>query len=69
MKRSTNPRDLLKRKVCVNNDDSSRDIDSDSSCEVMQEHHQHQVSMGESTTHFEHMLNCLKTFEERMRQT
>jgi hypothetical protein len=33
VKRSTNPRDLVKRKVCVNNDDSSGDTDSDSSCE------------------------------------
>jgi hypothetical protein len=31
---------------------------------VMQEHRQHQASVGASATHFEHMLNCLKTFEE-----
>jgi hypothetical protein len=33
VKRSTNPRVMVKRKVCVNNDDSSGDTDSDSSCE------------------------------------
>jgi hypothetical protein len=33
VKISTNPRDLIKIKVCVNNDDSSGDTDSDSSFE------------------------------------
>jgi hypothetical protein len=36
---------------------------------MMQEHRQPQASMGASATHFEHMLNCLKTFEEWMHQT
>jgi hypothetical protein len=31
---------------------------------MMQEHHHHQASVGASATHFEHMLNCLKFFEE-----
>jgi len=35
----------------------------------MHEHHQHQASVGARATHFEHMLNFLKAFEEWMRQT
>jgi hypothetical protein len=35
---------------------------------VMQEHRPHQASVGASTTHFEHMLNCVKNFEEWMHQ-
>jgi hypothetical protein len=31
---------------------------------VMQEHHQQQASMGHTPTHFGHMMNCLKTFED-----
>jgi hypothetical protein len=31
---------------------------------MMQEHCQRQVSMGQAPTHFGHMINCLKTFED-----
>jgi hypothetical protein len=31
---------------------------------VMQEHRQHQMSMGHTPMHFGHMMNCLKTFED-----
>jgi hypothetical protein len=33
MKRNTNLRNIVKIKVCANNDDSSEDLDSNSSCE------------------------------------
>jgi hypothetical protein len=31
---------------------------------MMQEHRQRQASMGQAPTHFGHMMNCLKFFED-----
>jgi hypothetical protein len=31
---------------------------------MMQEHRQRQASVGQAPTHFGHMMNCLKTFED-----